>query len=127
MRSTKFNILSIFIAVFSLFTVQGMLYPFQEFRLNYRLEIVQKSPRIRRRTCNFIAASFRLLKRMASFTARLFFKFEEITLQQRIHQCVKALNKVFNSIKLLLMAFCRVIFNFPSSKDYLLTVHSFRF
>lgn len=127
MRSTKFNILSIFIAVFSLFMVQGMLHPFQEFRLKYRLEIVQKSPRIRRRTCNFTAASFRLLKRMTSFSARLFFKFAEIILQQRIHQYIIALNKVFNSIKLLLMAFCRVSFNFPSSKDYWLPVHSFRF
>lgn len=125
MRSTKFNILSLFFAVFSLFTVQGILYPFQEFRSKYRLEIVQNASRVRRRTCHFVTACSSLLKRVDSFSLLLLLRFALIIFQQHIHQSFKVLNKVFNSIKVLMMAFCRVVFNLSFSKDLWLPVHCF--
>lgn len=124
MRSTKFNILFLFFAVFSLFTVQGVIYPFSEFRLKYRLEIVQKSARIRRRTCRFVTASFKLSERISLFRLQSFFWFAIIILQQHILQCFKIFINLFNSIKRLLMAIFRVVLNFSHCMDYLLPVYS---
>jgi hypothetical protein len=125
MRLAKINILPLLFAVFSLFTVQCIVYPFQEFRLKYRLEIVQKSLRVRKRTCRFVAASAKLSKMINLCRLRSFFRFAVIILQQHIQQCFKSLIGLFNSFKLLLMAFFRVVLNFSHCMDYWFPAHSF--
>lgn len=124
MRFVKINILPLIFAVFSLFTVQGVIFPFSEFRLKYRLEIVQKSPRVKRRTCRFIAVSFKLSERISLFRLRSFVRFSIIILQQHIQQCLKNLLRLFNSIKVLLMAYFRVVLNFSHCMDNFLPVSS---